>query len=333
MFSPLKNGNPNACLHRKGRHHVNRNQSYLLLVIATLFWGGNFIIGRLVLDQVPPFTLSLLRWVVAFLSLLPLTYRDLRQNWASYKPYGKNLLGMGMLGIALFTVLVYMAILHTSTVNAAILAACSPLMIVLFSYFLLGERISRGGMLGLGMSLVGVFWIVTKGEFSRLAEWEFHLGDLIMLGGNVIWALYAVLQKKTPIPVMSSFTLSVGIGLAFLLPGAVWEWMTQDIYLNSTFIWSSLLYLGICASVISFLSWNKAVQQLGPTTTSPFLNLIPLFATTFAVLWLGEPLLLSQSIGGMFILTGVMLTFLWPKLVKRANPSAKAVRTYESING
>jgi drug/metabolite transporter (DMT)-like permease len=192
-----------------------------------------------------------------------------------------------------------------------LLASFSPLMIVLVSYLLLRERFHSGQAVGMMLSLVGVFWIVSHGNWTSFARFEWNLGDLLMLVANLIWALYSILVRRTAetMPTAISFTISIIVGLLFLLPASLWEIGTGHVQFAGWQTAGSVVYLGVFASVAAFLCWNKAVQHLGPGKVSPFLNLIPLFATIFAMLLLGEKLLLAQAIGGMFILTGVTLSF------------------------
>lgn len=285
--------------------------TFLLPVIATLFWGGNFVAGRATLPEVPPFTLSLLRWSIALFIILPFTYRDIRQNYKMYLRHWKTILGMGFLGIAAFTGIVYESILHTSAINAAILSSWAPLMIVIVSFFVLKEKINPSQIMGLVLSFLGVMWIVSKGSLAQLSHFQVNIGDLLMLVGNLIWAFYSILVRKSTghMPGLTGFTLSIAAGVLFLLPASVWEIQTQAVNLASGQVVGALLYLGLFASVIAFFSWTVTVQNIGPAKASPFLNLVPLFATVFAIILLGEQLEVAQSIGGMFILVGVYVSF------------------------
>lgn len=288
---------------------------YLLLVIAALFWGGNFVAGRATLSEVPPVTLSFLRWSLALLLIMPFTYRDIRANYKLYLKYWHTILGMGFLGIAVFTAAVYFAIQHTTAINASILSSSSPLMIVIVAYFVLGEKMNRSQIGGIMLSLIGVLWIVSKGNLAQLGQFQWNPGDLLMLAANLIWAFYSILLRKTAghIPGLTGFALSIAAGVFFLLPASLVELQFQEVHLASSQVWLSVIYLGIFASVIAFFFWTLSVQQLGPSKSSPFLNLVPLFATLFAIVLLGEQVELAQLIGGMFILSGVLLSFQQPR--------------------
>ncbi|MFY0542625.1 DMT family transporter [Brevibacillus sp. H7] len=299
----------------------NNKSLYALPLIAALFWGGNFVAGRAALDELPPFSLSFLRWSIALLVLLPFTWRGIVSEASFYRSQWKEISFLGLLGIAAFTPLVYLSILHTSTINAAMLAASSPMMIVLMAFVLLGDRISGRQLAGFIVSLMGVLWIVSKGAITQLGQFHWNTGDIIMLASNVIWALYSIrIRKADPrLTGMRGFTLSIAVSLLFLLPGTLWEVYGQGVLLFQPAAAWNVLYLGVFASVVSFLCWNKSIALLGPGKASPFLNFIPVFAALFSVLFLNERLQVAQAVGGMFILAGVYLS----SLTKRSVPKVR----------
>ncbi len=309
--------------------------TYLLPVIAALFWGGNFVAGRATLPEVPPFTLSLLRWALALVIILPFAFRDIRGNYKKYLAHWRTILAMGFLGIAAFTAMVYVSIQHTTAINAAILSAWAPLMIVIVSYFVLKEKINSFQVIGIVLAFLGVIWIVSKGSLSQLSQFQFNPGDLLMLVANLIWAFYSILVRKTAehIPGLTGFALSIAAGVLFLLPASLWELGTHEAHLASGQVIGSVLYLGIFASVIAFFCWTLSVQRMGPSKASPFLNLVPLFATVFAIILLGEKLQVAQAIGGMFILIGVLTSFQQPRLRRASKPfPARNEQTASEVN-
>jgi drug/metabolite transporter (DMT)-like permease len=310
----------------------NNKSMYALPLIAALFWGGNFVAGRAVLDQLPPFSLSFLRWSVALLVLLPFTWRAIAREASFYCSQWKEIAVLGLFGVGAFTPLVYLSIQHTTTINAAMLAASSPMMIVLMALLLLGERITGRQFAGLVLSLMGVLWIVSKGAITHLGQFQWNTGDVIMLASNVIWALYSIRIRKADARLsgMAGFTLSIAASLLFLLPGVIWEVHAQGVRLYQPDTVWNVLYLGVFASVVSFLCWNKSVSMLGPGKASPFLNFIPVFATLFSVLFLNEQLQVAQAVGGMFILAGVYLSSLTKRSVASVDKQADSAGPQEA---
>ncbi|MGG1442264.1 DMT family transporter [Brevibacillus laterosporus] len=280
---------------------------YLIPLLATLLWGSNFLVGKNILHHVPPFTLGLLRWSFALIVLLPFTWKSLCENWEFYLKFWREILLMGFLGIALFTGLVYWGMEHTNTVNASLLSSLSPIFITIVAYFMLHERINSNQIIGILLSLLGVLWIVSKGHIGTFADIRLNNGDIVLILSNVLMAIYSVMLRKTAdrLPGLIGFTLIVFAGVLTSVPLMMVEVSFRPVQL---FLWEnlwSIAYLGIFSSVIAFFCWTKTVHFLGPTKASPFMNVVPVFATMFAVLFLKEELLFSQIVGGVLVLLGV----------------------------
>ncbi|MBG9796872.1 DMT family transporter [Brevibacillus laterosporus] len=280
---------------------------YLIPLLATLLWGSNFLVGKNILHHVPPFTLGFLRWSFALIVLLPFTWKSLCENWEFYLKFWREILLMGFLGIALFTGLVYWGMEHTNTVNASLLSSLSPIFITIVAYFMLHERINSNQIIGILLSLLGVLWIVSKGHIGTFADIRLNNGDIVLILSNVLMAIYSVMLRKTAdrLPGLIGFTLIVFAGVLTSVPLMMVEVSFRPVQL---FLWEnlwSIAYLGIFSSVIAFFCWTKTVHFLGPTKASPFMNVVPVFATMFAVLFLREELLFSQIVGGVLVLLGV----------------------------
>lgn len=283
---------------------------YILLVIATMFWGGNFVIGRGFSEVMSPFTLSLFRWIIAFVCLLPFGWKQLINNSSLWKKEWKPILLMSLTGITGFNTLVYIGLHYTTSINATLVNATAPAFITLLSFFLLRERLALPHYIGMSLSIFGVFWIISRGSIEAVLSLSFNRGELWIIVAVISWALYSILVKKHAykFPGYGLFQLKILLGIIVLFPFGVYEWIfVQPVQITfKTGI--GLLYLGLCASIISFICWNKAVAELGPGKASPFLNLIPLFASVSAILFLDEKLYTSQMIGAFFILVGVFIT-------------------------
>jgi drug/metabolite transporter (DMT)-like permease len=288
-----------------------RNSPYLLLVAATFFWGGNFVVGHQLVDEIPPLTLALLRWMTALLILLPLYGRNVWEKRALYAQRWKTVLFLALTGVAAFNTLVYAAVQYTTPINASLMNAATPIIIVLISVIALRERLNAIRVAGILVSLCGVFWIISRGSWDIFIGLSFNRGDLWMLVAVVTWGMYSVAVKKTAgaFPVSGLFTLTVMIAVAVLLPFAAAEWFNgMRPYDISPISVAGVLYIGIFASIISFTCWNRAVSMIGPSRCASFLNLIPLFSALLAMLLIGEMIQLYHSIGAALIIGGVYLT-------------------------
>ena len=282
----------------------------LLLILATLLWGGNFVIGRAVAGDIPPITLAFLRWCVAFIVFLPIAYSRVKREWHMIKANWPAVIVMAITGVACFNTLVYIGVYYTTSINASLMNSSTPIIIYILSFVFLKERLSKFQLIGTALSLAGVIFILSKGSLETLLSFSFNKGDLIVLIAVFCWGVYSLLVKQYAgrLPGYSTFLVTIALGVMMLLPFTIYELMTTSVEI----VWSpstigAILYVGIIASIVAFLSWNNGVVALGANKASIYLNFIPLFAAIFAVLFLDEDLLLAQLIGGLAVICGVLL--------------------------
>ena len=282
----------------------------LLLVLATLLWGGNFVIGRAVAGDIPPITLAFLRWCVALIVFLPIAYNRLTREWQMIKTNWPAVIVMAITGVACFNTLVYIGVYYTTSINASLMNSSTPIIIYILSFVFLKERLSKFQLIGTALSLSGVAFILSKGSLETLLSFSFNKGDLLVLIAVFCWGVYSLLVKQYAgrLPSYSTFLVTIALGVITLVPFMMYELITTSVNI----VWSpstigAIVYVGIAASIIAFLSWNNGVIALGANKASIYLNFIPLFATIFAVLFLNEDLLVTQIIGGLAVICGVLL--------------------------
>ncbi|MFY0759973.1 DMT family transporter [Metabacillus dongyingensis] len=290
---------------------MNKRNPYFLLVLATILWGGNFVIGRAITDSMPPFTLSLLRWCTAFIIFLPFAWPHLKKEHAQLKKNWHILILMSITGIAGFNSLLYLALHYTTSINASLVNTSTPIVIYILSFFILREQLNRNQMIGTVLSIAGLFFILSKGSLAVLVNFSFNFGDFIVLAAVVCWSIYSILIKRYTgiLPGYSTFLVCIAVGILVLLPFAFYE----TFILNIPILWSSssvftILYTGVFASIVAFISWNTAVVRVGANKAGIFLNLIPVFAVIFAVLFIGEKIMWYQLAGGLSVIAGVYLS-------------------------
>ena len=282
-----------------------------LLILATLLWGGNFVIGRAVAGDIPPITLAFLRWSVAFIVFLPLAYTRTKREWHMIKSNWPAVITMTITGVACFNTLVYIGLHYTTSINASLMNSSTPIIIYILSFVFLKERLSQFQIAGTALSLTGVLFIISGGSLQSLLSFSFNKGDLIVLVAVFCWGVYSLLVKKYAgqLPGYSTFLVTIALGALMLLPFTIYELLSTSVAI----VWSpsticAILYVGIVASIIAFLSWNTGVVALGANKASIYLNFIPLFSAIFAVIFLDEELLLSQIIGGIAVVCGVIIS-------------------------
>ncbi len=286
---------------------------YLLLVLNMLFWSGNWIVGRAFREDFSPLGLNFWRWVIALAVLLPFTWRDIWEGRAAILAEWKALLGMGILGISLFNMIIYLGLKFTTAVNGVLIHSSQPVVIVLLSWMLLGERISRRQGVGIVVSLVGVLVLVSRGEIENLLGLSFNRGDIVMALGVPVWGLYTILLRRKPsgLKPIGLLTVLFAIGTAILAPGYIAAELWVRPQVNITLVsMSGLLYVGLISSVLGLVFYNTGVAALGPAVAGLFLHLIPVFTIVLAWLILGEALQWYHLPGVALIFSGIFLTTL-----------------------
>ncbi|MFC5449083.1 DMT family transporter [Paenibacillus aestuarii] len=286
-------------------------QAYFLLLLATGIWGGNLVVGKVATAYFPPFTLALLRWSIALLILLPFSWRRLCKEWNIIVRYKWVLVGMSIFGISGYNALLYYALNHTTSINAAVVNSITPVFIAAFSFFILRQTLKIGQILGIAISVLGIVLTVSQGSWEKLIELRFNVGDLLVIAAVICWSIYSVLLKKYAVvlPRFSAFFFTVMLAVISLAGLSATERPDISVLFkwNGT-VWFILLYIGIAAAIVSFLAWNVAIERVGAATAGIFYNLIPLFSISFAVIFLGEPVLWYQISGGTMVIAGVLVS-------------------------
>ncbi|MCK0195969.1 DMT family transporter [Ancylobacter sp. 6x-1] len=284
----------------------------LLLGAAALLWSGNFFVGRIMAGTLPPATLSLARWSLAFLLLLPFTGRELIARADVVRRHWPLLLACGVLNIAVFTVLIYAGLAHTSLINGSLIGSCAPIVVGILGWLILRDGTSRRQRLALGISTAGVALIVLRGDFSHLSGLALNTGDLLLFLGICAFGLYAVLLKRFPCPLSpaAALTASIPFGLVALAPFGVMEMADGTLGLAHPGAWhTALLSVAYVASLptLGFVLWARGASVLGPARAGQFLQLMPVFGSGLAIGLLGEVPQLYHGIGLALVAGGLAL--------------------------
>jgi drug/metabolite transporter (DMT)-like permease len=286
-----------------------RWQPYMLLALANLFWGGNWVVGRALRESFDPITLNFWRWFLASLILLPFAWRGLSGKGPVVRKHLGLLFVLTLTGAVLFQSLVYLGLQTTETVNAVLLNSSGPLFMLLCSWLLERERASGSQIAGMLVSISGVLIILSRGDPGNLLHLNFHLGDLWILLAMPTWGVYSVLLKRWPrdfggTPFLFVFSVA---SLPILLAGMLIEMLYQPARPVSAGGVAGLLYVAMFAAVGAFFCWNRAVAVLGANVAGFSLPLLPAFGTLLAILFLGEEVRGFHLLGIATILVGVYL--------------------------
>jgi len=284
--------------------------AYLLLVLSVLFWSGNFVVARGIHEAVPPVTLAFLRWAVALVIFLPFTFRKLVRNRNLIIKHWGWIAILSLLSVSSFSIFIYMALNKTTVVNTALVNSFYPVLIVIGSWVGFSDRITLRQCIGVIASLLGLMWILSKGQLSILLELRFAEGDLWTLAAGVSWALYSVLLRKKPqeLDHITFLAAMMVFGTFCLFPIFLWEIVNTGLphYLPQTF--GGILYVAVFPSILSFLCWNKGVERVGANRAGIFVHLIPVFSIFMAVMLLGERLQNFHIPGMALIFSGIFMT-------------------------
>jgi drug/metabolite transporter (DMT)-like permease len=284
--------------------------SYFLLVLTVLFWSGNFILGRGIRELIPPVSLNFWRWMGAFVILLPFGLPRIHRQRDLFRKHWKMILLLSIPSITLFNAFIYTALQTTTATNTALVNAMVPILIALTAWLALGERLSLVQYMGVLISLLGLLFIVTRGDLAMLRSMTLSRGDLWTLGAAMAWAVYSVMLRKRPgeMDPIAFLTLLVGFGLIFALPWYLWELSNKGGFSLSPASMASLAYVALFPSVLSYIFWNNGVHKVGANRTGIFIHLMPVFSIVMAVLFLDERLRLFHVAGMLLIFTGIALT-------------------------
>lgn len=283
---------------------------YVLLILAALFWSGNFVISRGMHAEIPPLALAFWRWVLALLILAMFALRHLWADRALVIRHYKFICVQGILGVAGFNTLIYLAIQSTTAINAVLVNSCIPVLIGVVSWVMYREVMSPRQCCGVVLSLLGVFLIIAQGKLNHLLQVQFNRGDLLVLLAALVWAVYSANLKRYPKD-LHPFAFQSGIvivGLFFIFPFYLFELMTSGGFELTVNVAATILYVALFASVLAFIFWNRAVRMVGANKAGPFIHLMPVFSTILAVFFLDEKLYFYHFQGILLIFTGIMMT-------------------------
>ena len=285
--------------------------AFFLLIASSLFWSGNFFTGKIAyLYDLTPFKLSFLRWSLAFLLLLPFTYKRIILDLKKYKKNIPYLIITSILGVTIFNSFTYLSLQTSMVINSSIMASITPLLIILFSWLIFKTQTYFMQFFGIILSIIGVLLIISKANLNNLINLDFTIGDLWMLAAVFSWGLYSVLLKKidSTLSQLATLEVMIFIGLIFIFPFYFFESLNNSFLPKDSNEILMITYVAIFASITSFFAWNKGVSIVGANKASLFLHLIPVFSSMWAILFLGEIFSFFHLLGTVFIIFGIVLS-------------------------
>ena len=286
-------------------------KAYIMLVCATLFWAGNFMIGKFAfLTNIPPMSLVFFRWSLVWIILVPFTFKEIIKSKEVILKNLPLLLFLALTSVGLFNSFTYLSLVHTQVINASLFNTAIPTIIILLCFLFKIERTNKYQILGLIISTLGILSIITKLNLEIILSLNFNKGDLIMIGGVISWGLYSsfLKRKKFTLPLLTLVHVLCTFGLIFIFPQFFYEFSQgQRIDFNIDLIYI-LIFLALFPSIGSYYCWAGAVSIIGANRAGIFLSLIPLFSTIMAIYFYNEQFQFFHLIGAILIILGVFLS-------------------------
>ena len=291
---------------------LSKNKTaYIFLILTTLFWSGNFIVGKAAsLFEIPPFTLNFYRWTFAWLILAPFTLKEIIQKKNYILENIKLIIVLGVTSITIFNSIVYYSLNFTQVISGVLMISTIPVMIIIFSWLFKIEKTNTYQILGVVFSLFGVIVIITKANLAILLNLNFNKGDLWMVVAMFSWAMYSALlrKKKFEISQLSLLQIIISAGLIFLIPAYLIELsLGYKANINLPFV-LTLTYVVLFPGLASFIFWIKGISIIGSNRSGIFLHLMPIFSTILAIIIFNEKFMFYHLIGAILIISGIILS-------------------------
>ncbi|EID7698736.1 TPA: DMT family transporter [Vibrio parahaemolyticus] len=279
---------------------------YLLPFFTVMIWGGNSIVNKMAASTIEPSAMSFYRWFVAMVLLTPFCLPAVIKQRHVIRPYLTKLAFLALLGMVLNQSLGYYAGLTTTASNMALITSLVPLISVFLSVPLLGKSVSMLSIVGGVISLGGLAFMLGHGDVTYFLHQDMTQGDSLMLLAALVYAAYCVLLKRWKMP-FNNLTLVYMQGffsVIMLTP----LWLSSEQLLPSQEALPLIAYAGIAASIFAPLMWVKAIDLIGADSSAMFMNLMPVVSVALASTLLGEEIHVYHIIGGLMVISGVILS-------------------------
>jgi len=279
------------------------------MIFVVIFYSGNILVGKGI-NKLPPLTITFFRLFIAFIVLFPFGFQSAWDYRSTFLRHKKAFMMLGVTGILLFNTFIYVSLQFTSATNVSVLEAMVPAMTAVFSFFLLKERLRKIQWTGVILSFLGALFVVMNGNIFKLTLIEWNIGDAIMIGAILSWAIYSIMVKKhmhlfPPIGAIFAMTCLSSI---ILIPFVAMEWLIVGIPSFETYQIAGLIYLGIFPSSIALIFYNRAVDLLSASRASVLMNFIPVITMFVAYVWMNESITIFKIIGTLGVIIGVIFT-------------------------
>lgn len=283
-------------------------KAYIFLVITTLGWSANSVVGKFSVGHVGPLTLTLARWCVALAVIVAISIPQLRADGPKLRRNWLLLFAYGAIGFTVFNAMLYSALRHTSAINVVIEQAAIPGLIFVGNYILFRIKLGLGQIVGYAITLTGVAITASNGSLQQLLHLDLNVGDLMMLIACIVYAVYTIGLRYKPDVHWKSLMAASALGaLAAAVPLFAWEVSEPAFAAPDAIGWIVILFTGLVPSLVSQILYVRGVELIGPNRASLFINTIPVFGTLLAVIFLREALQGFHFLALALVITGIAI--------------------------
>ena len=295
---------------RKLKRKYLIKKHYIKLFLAPVLWGGALVGGRIIAGNLPPFTITLLRFIIVSLFSLPILYfKNGRLPIPSCKAVF-HLMVLGLSGVLMFNFFLFSGLRTVSAIRSSIFISVSPFVVLLSSGLVFHEKITKQSLTGIILGFSGAIITITNGNISLLYSKGISAGDLFLVGCIFSWTIYSISAKYALVHLtpLTMLAYSSVLGVVFLIPFALKEGVLSTLGTQPSSTWLSLLYLSIGASGLAHIFYYQGIKAVGTSRSAIFLNLEPVAAISLSIIILGETLSYSLLTGAVLVISGLLLT-------------------------
>lgn len=300
----------------------NKTAGHFAALLTIVIWGTTFISTKILLTDFQPVEILFFRFVMGFLVLLAAYPKTLKT--ADYKQE-LTFAAAGLCGICLYYLLENIALTFTLASNVGVIISVAPFFTAILAHLSAKseEPLRARFFVGFAVAMVGIILISFHGSKLKLNP----VGDLLAVAAALVWACYSILTRKISgfgYPVILSTRRTFFYGILFMIPALFFFDFELNLsrFANMTYLFN-ILYLGLGASALCFVTWNFAVKQLGAVKTSVYIYMVPVITVVTSILILHERLTMLSGIGTILTLIGLFLSEYKPEERSAENGSAE----------
>jgi drug/metabolite transporter (DMT)-like permease len=284
-------------------------RAYLLLTATTWCWGANTILGKVAVGEISPMLLVTLRWLSVVILLLLFARKHLIQDWPILRHHLRYICLMGTLGFTAFNALFYIAAHSTSAINIGILQGSIPVFVLLGTYLLYQSKITQIQAFGVVVTLIGVIIVASGGDITQLVNLSINQGDLYMLIACLFYAGYSIgLSRRPAVSALGLFSAIATVAFIVSLPLVGFEIWNASFQAPTVTGWIVVALVSILPSFVAQVFFIYGVSLIGPGRAGVFVNLVPVFASIMAVLYLQETFEIFHAVSLTLVLGGIALS-------------------------